>query len=1311
MACSIERQESIIGAAKLERDRVKSLLDQGYTEDEVNDIPDLQEAYNSMNAIISKNVNEINKIKDQGRAVSNDALTDLNLNYPKYNGRPVNVVSGRVYEDGRVEYKVTFPGKDTEYPVKAALMTANQVDPSEVARYGSEAGVDINKRYHTHLDAKIWEDQKAALELYDHLADFDDATDPSHKKYMRDLLEKITDPQAKVLNKFKVYINEKAEKNGGAAVIYEKGNNSEIIIDATRGGIVNGEMSAAEAYVHEMVHMSVEYARKFNKGSIAGTINELNHLYEKAAKKIKISDLVVNGDKAKAEKLWNYMFNNENGDGLAEFVAYGMTNQNLREKLSNIEVSDAKADMGSSITDKLLNKVIDLWNAIKDLVYKDANMTGDEKLGQLVAQMWEHNNRSIEQSGLYANIKDKVEEAREYVDGHIVNAGKKAVDWIASGVDKTIEANKGNALGQTLNVVSTLASIVNPMTGVKRTKVQNAAMRSIEKQVENGWLGSRLFKQEGSVQSVINYLRADDSYKTKIEKLGMLANNIDRHRQDLIGRVGAEINKSLKGTNTAEKEALTNVMLDLDMRVLYNKYTNEQVKKLLESDLRVKALIINEGNKLEKLVADKGIYNYYMSQTQGLGHYLATHVSGSSVNRSARHIMQMKGTGFEERVKQDKKIQANETEVVKTIDRLATLEGLLATSRADKDSVVKILENNPSAADKIITYHNAYMALDHEYKQSHKVYKSTVKGEVKDLKASWIDVTIAGDSEATRKAMKKRGYRYKGSSAGKNMGVYTTTVAGLDSFDKGAAAKINPGKDLFNLTAATAVQFEDKMKGIASGVKITDTYKQAALNEVKQQMAGIKMPTMDGMIREMHGNTVVGFGVSVDKTTYKEATKQDRKVHAVLAKMLGEIEEKHEAAEINRVVYKEVLKDMKENYKRGGTEFGKNRIEYIEVGPNANNKGATATAYADEVWKNMPADIKEWVKARGKNKKWIAIRRDMAADYFGSRAPSVLDAKVPFTKHTIEEHMRRNGWDTAIEGVKLAGDIWQEAVKDMKIDAVIKSPKILWNNIVSNIYLQSALGQTPWGAVSGQIKMFQATKEYLKLEKRQIDLKMLERAKKATLADKAELRRVEGLMKDSPVYDTMKAGLFTGISDEMNTAGLTGNTRLEDIIHKYTGKLPKVVRSAGSIIYMTKDTWMYKVLTQVMQYSDFVYRSSRYQYLMGKGVAKNVALKMVTDEAVNYDRYLGPELAWTKKMGFWWFFNYFLGATKMMAGVAKSRPSALMLMEMSNINNPMDAAIWNKNFGFTAYGPLDLMFEEAPSHITNPALLKATGIL
>ena len=146
MACSIERHESIIGAAKLERDRIKNLLDQGYTEDEVNDIPDLQEAYNNMQAIISKNIDEISKIKDPGKAVSNDVLTELNLNNPRVQGRSVFVVSGRVYEDGSVVYKVRYPQRNKEYTYKSGLMTADQVDPSEMARYGSEAEVDTNKK-------------------------------------------------------------------------------------------------------------------------------------------------------------------------------------------------------------------------------------------------------------------------------------------------------------------------------------------------------------------------------------------------------------------------------------------------------------------------------------------------------------------------------------------------------------------------------------------------------------------------------------------------------------------------------------------------------------------------------------------------------------------------------------------------------------------------------------------------------------------------------------------------------------------------------------------------------------------------------------------------------------------------------------------------------------------------------------------------------------------------------------------------------------------------------------------------------------
>lgn len=38
-------------------------------------------------------------------------------------------------------------------------------------------------------------------------------------------------------------------------------------------------------------------------------------------------------------------------------------------------------------------------------------------------------------------------------------------------------------------------------------------------------------------------------------------------------------------------------------------------------------------------------------------------------------------------------------------------------------------------------------------------------------------------------------------------------------------------------------------------------------------------------------------------------------------------------------------------------------------------------------------------------------------------------------------------------------------VKMLKIDVVIKTPKVLIDNIIGNIYLQSVLGQMPWDAV------------------------------------------------------------------------------------------------------------------------------------------------------------------------------------------------------------------------------------------------------
>lgn len=1308
MACSITKRKQIKEAAKEEYSRLEDLLSQGYVEDDLNGIPDIKAAMENMSHIESE---KIEKVVDIGELISEEVILELNMNSPRVGGKPIHIVSGTKYEDGRVTYNVKYPAGKTVYKnINSGRLTASQVDPTELGRYGSDEGISVKiSKDHEKLKSRLWEDQKAAIDLFDELVGLDSSLDNKHVEEMRDLLEKITDPQSKILNEFKVFINRKATANSGAVVMYS--NTANMVLNVNESSTSNGKMSAAEAYVHEMLHLSVEMARKYKKGPLSSIVGDLHALYEKAASEIKIDDLVVNGDRKEATKLWNYMFNNENG--LSEFIAYGMTNAKVKEVLGKLKVKDTKTDKDASILTQIANKVIELWDVIRKVVLKNPNEEfADGRLAQLVADMWELNNRTVESNTFMSKVKAYAEKGRGFIDGNLVKAGSKAVDLLASGYDKAVEVTKDvPVLGATLRNTRTAVRWANPYSDEKQTAAIAQAARGLELAVE-GWGLGWAFKQEGSLQKVANYLKEDDNEITRVEKLGLMSKNIDRHRESVIAQIGGELLKALKGTTVREQRALTEVVLDLDMRVLFEAYTYDSTKKILTDEKALVATIEKEKAKLKKLVDDEGIYNYYVSQSMGLGHYLATHEGGSSVNRSARHITDMKGTAYTKRVTDNKKIKDNYKEIIKTIDRLATLEGISRSDKTSVASVGKLMDTHKSAVEKTVTYHNMHAILLSDFKRANNVYVPTIKGEVKDLSAGWIEYKIAPGTEAARAKMKKLGFKYKGESAVKGMSVYTTMTSSMDRFEKGAAAKINADKEMHNLVGATTTMWEDKSMGLKSGSKQVELTSTATKKEVANQMKSIQMPNMNGFVPLTHGNEVVNYGISVNKDTYADIMKQDRATPVVIAKMLGEIQEKKEATAMNKIVLKEVLKDMKENYHYDrDSEFGrKNHREYIEIGPDAKNDGNVKIDYSTRIWEDMPHNIRTEIMKLGKGKKLIAVRRDMVALYFGRRAPSLMATKLPILNKSVRKVLADNNLQYINEYIKLAGDIWQEMIKILKIDVVIKTPKVLLDNIRSNLLLQSVLGQAPWEAIVGQIRMFRATKQYLKMEQKRLELEATIKSKKGTSADKAKLMRLRSLMKDSPVAETMAAGLFTGVIDEISLSGLQSKTRAEDIAERYTRWVPQIIKSFGNAVYINKDTWLFKALMMVLQYSDFVMRTSRYHYLISTGINKDVAMKMVLDEAVNYDRDLGGELAWAKSMGPWWFFHYFFGANKSMIAKMKDRPSAMITLEMSSMTNPTDAAVWNKNFGYNMYGPLDLVYDKTVDYITEPAAARLLGL-
>lgn len=142
MACSIEKQKQLIEAAKIEYRRLADLKKQGYEEDIENGIEDIAEAMSNMHAIILKKPEKI-KYK---KSVDEMQVNALNNNKPKDGNKPITVVSGSVDQDGKIEYKVTYPGSTKQYTLPAARISADQVSPTTVETYGfTEAYTERSK--------------------------------------------------------------------------------------------------------------------------------------------------------------------------------------------------------------------------------------------------------------------------------------------------------------------------------------------------------------------------------------------------------------------------------------------------------------------------------------------------------------------------------------------------------------------------------------------------------------------------------------------------------------------------------------------------------------------------------------------------------------------------------------------------------------------------------------------------------------------------------------------------------------------------------------------------------------------------------------------------------------------------------------------------------------------------------------------------------------------------------------------------------------------------------------------------------------
>jgi len=1230
--------------------------------------------------------------------LTHHSVTGLNNGVIRYGKQKAVQVLKWTSKDGINEYTVDF-GKYVKNVATITIddMSVEQYKHKNIEMFGTTNDIrqeqkDISKDM-VKLKQDIYKDQKAAVKLFDKLAEID-GKNTEHTKGLRELLKRITDPQADILNEFKVYINSKADKNGGIAVPYGAGADSHIILNIAEGSKANpNNMTAAEAYVHEMIHMSMETALSYKKGPLSGVISEITTIHKYARENITKEEL--------GQETWDYLFTGDHA--ISEFLAYAMTNEKLQTMLSKMDLPKKKERNTeiNSLLDHVIVAIVKVYDVLREMVLDQRKEKKiDDRIGHLVSRLWEHNNMTTKELTWHSKVGAYARDKKMWVNEKIVSGVVTGVNYAGEALQTAIDANEDNAVGRNLRITQALLYSVNPYQTEKQRE-QWEVYRKQAHQVASAWGLDTMFTPEGQITRLIDRLKKFDPVKKTTEQFILTNKQIDKARQDTKEVIGARLKGKLTGVTRPELASLTRTVLEIDLVALANDYKIDEIAKLVKSDEAIDKAIQEEYAQLDAIVTDTETGNIYKSMAKGLGSYMATGISGKSVPKTARDIYIMKGAHR----KYPGQKADNVIKAVQIIDRLATLEGLRYTDKSDKETLSKILKENEPAIIDLMMHANHVKSEVTRQAMENKTYNFPEKGEIKEVVPQYMNTRVLPGDSDTEDQMKKLGYKKKGKAGVKGTYLYTRLVNDQGAFDKQALPKINMGKRYHAIdTLSNIITKEEKDKVIDETIR---ELRSEALAEIDEMAKEVKLPNMDGYNSVVLKGEMKNFTISVPKKVQEIDMKQQKAIHAVIGSMEGEVLEKDMAKVLTSKVWDHMLGDMYRNYKRNASSMLKKR-EYIEIGPDAKWEGPNTSGkeYADRIWNDMPAEIRKRILAKPKKERYIAVRRDLAEMYFGRRAPQFINWKLPILKQSPGELLDKNGLRVVKDALIIAGDLWAEMISLQKVDVVIRTPAVITGNIMSNYNMAVALGQTPIEAASQTTNMLKATKQYLDLEKEEISLKVDFRTVKSRSEQRDIKEKLKGIrveLKASPVYDLMEAGLFSAVVEDVSDKDLTEQSRLDEAWEKY---VPKLVRNGVDMLWITKNTKLFNALMMTVQYSDFVARANRYHVLLSQGMPKDKAMKVILDEHVHYNLSLGGVFDWLDKMGTTRFLKYTMGSTAMLTQKLAEDPLAVFAMGMSGLETPVNAMIPFKDLDYAIMSPITSAIDMTGQTIIPPTLIE-----
>lgn len=1063
-------------------------------------------------------------------------------------------------------------------------------------------------------------------------------------------------------------------------------------------------MTDQEAFAIESIETAV--AAALDSGFGTAVNREIRKSWEAARKQV-TPEQFHNGnwntatpaEKAAAQAKWDHLFKleaSQNGKNryLAQFVAMTLGHEETSKLMGfTNEVADANAPVTP------FEKAAAFFNHSVNWASGYLTRTNN---GQLVNQKAQ----ALAQQLIEIDLKnrDKSVDAIEKAFTYVSDLGEKAGNKIWNAAHATADARliRENPLG-----VVRMAGSITRLAAKRNLDVLSDTIRQVRDM-------SNPNTADGWAAQILSDISNPDKVRSAFESLQRHTNLIEQRRRNLAeitrGNVMGTFENNGEYLTNEDKTALSYTLLRTEAHSLLNTRSLDDVQQLVSSKAKRNAEIRN----LEQTVLADPNGNDMVIRAKALGYYMVTgKATIPGMAKNAQAIASGAGTHYVTTGLADRNGALTEA-----VDQLATLYAMNYSKPEHLSATAAVMKRemaNPDNGIKALLNVHKVLAEDAASTLFQDNEISRIKGYVPEVTNPYRDVKIVEDGDrAQRSELEAMGYQFVGMvptdptipSMGKKA-MYVTKDNGSQRYVSGAVSLTSNQRK-----GSSAIRNQNYRNGqgptVADGSKAV--YAAARRRAQGNHTAFDPTAVKDTYMIPVFGTDgrIMDFQYEMNATNRDTLLDRNNDFAHLLGQYAGQNFDKLHSPTQNRVVMEALHEDYRSNY-------AANPERYVAIGPQV------ADARSREIWAMLPQQTRYDAESIWGAGEPLQVRSDLVNLVFGFRKLTVANA---FDKDAQDRNMAESlatsvfntlGLLTNSNGKVMAAQTErgvQEGVGLLKDIIVLRNVSTLMRNLLGNVALLKAYGVSPTDIVKDTKTALQAGLSY---RKNTALLLKYQQQQRAGIGNYEQLEQkviqLEDQLSRNPIKDFIEAGTMPSIVDDVDTAdtAYTYTSGLQQKISGVTDKIPASVRTAAKWAFVSKDTPLYKFLSNTAQFGDFTSKYVLYKYSMNKADTKlnhAEAVQRATDAFVNYDLPTSPELQYMNDAGLLMFTKYRLRIQRAMLTLMKERPGTALAQSVlvSRFTNAPPALEPNLITGLG--NPFSSGVMQLPNALTQPMPIK-----